>query len=880
MYGRHQYELDKNLYKREKNWNQRFVLDKIPKFDAYNDVNYLSLGLLKSKIRYEERIKKEESKSKYAGRIYSAHYIKPKSTTKFPRENTFSNNTLNVNKKQRNISTRIALDPTVNLAKANDNKTERYKTLNNFHYQGTLSTQKVAGSHIFNYIPDYKNRNLNFNIRNIICEEDPEIAEEYELVRDLWEKLGVRENYVNNFDFMLNGKSKNRDSVLEMIVEEKKQMKKFRLELMKVISEVTKRENKINDLKQFINTYEQICKIIIQKEKEKEKIENEENKEKNEKNESKVLKKSKNIGEVNKELIENDIHDCLKSLRLRTINAVNIITKFKTTYFHLFKNKINLDFIKRKYGFNDNYLNKINNDLDFLKDTIISKLYHFSERGGDPFLLCISDRCGDPADRGRYRQLPISNEILSVVKSFKFSLEQEEVFSMIKNNQNKNNNSNITYKYQNNLFNSYNNKYNNTNTINANNIAFNKYNNNNLLLNEKKLYNSSNNYFNKNNVNENLISTNFKGNVEDEKLKLKIQNEYRNVFFNTEENDDMLLNQNMNNQPIKKEEIKYELPGMTSKQLYKHLAKYTKIKRELFPPFNKDLIKEEVQKNIIQKIEDRMNKVEKDFKNKMDEKFKNEEKKIKEEEIRIKNEKEKIEKMRIEEEEERKKKEEKYFKFEEERAKRKKQDKKKKEENERFAKRENDIFIKEMQMKFMKEVDDRFKQENDRKFELKKEEINEAEVTDKKRKKAIERIRHDEFKKIKKGEVLVDLRNEDDRIKIDIDINSKNTKSNGYNDESEENSEKENNEEKESKSNNKYEKKSESDKNESSRKNNKSNNDSKSSKDKKESSEESKSKNSKKKESKGSKDDEEEEEEDDSKSKKNDDEISEDIESV
>ena len=41
MYGRHQYELDKNLYKREKNWNQRFVLDKIPKFDAYNDVNYL-----------------------------------------------------------------------------------------------------------------------------------------------------------------------------------------------------------------------------------------------------------------------------------------------------------------------------------------------------------------------------------------------------------------------------------------------------------------------------------------------------------------------------------------------------------------------------------------------------------------------------------------------------------------------------------------------------------------------------------------------------------------------------------------------------------------------------------------------------------------------
>ena len=64
MNGRQQYDIDKNLFKREKNWNQRFVLDKIPKFDAYNDVNYLSLGLLKSKKRYEERIKKRRIKIK------------------------------------------------------------------------------------------------------------------------------------------------------------------------------------------------------------------------------------------------------------------------------------------------------------------------------------------------------------------------------------------------------------------------------------------------------------------------------------------------------------------------------------------------------------------------------------------------------------------------------------------------------------------------------------------------------------------------------------------------------------------------------------------------------------------------------------------------
>ena len=766
MSGRQQLTLDKNLT-REKNWNQRFILDKIPKFDAYNDVNYLSLGLLKSKIRYEERIRKEEGKSRYAGRIYSAHYTKPKSSTKTKKDNNIYQNYLkNNNKKERYSSMRISVEPN------NTKNINKHKTINNFHYQGTLTSQNLAGSYTFNYMPDYKNKNINYNFINIISEEDPEIAEEYELVRDLWEKLGVTNNYVRHFDYMLNSKGNNRDSILELIIGEKKQMKKFRLELMKVISEVNKRENKINDLKQFIKTYEQINDLIKIKE------------------EKKDEKKAKNIGEVNKELIENDIHDCLKSLRLRTINAVNIIKKFKTSYYHLFNNKINLEFIKNKYGFNDKYLSKIKNDLDFLKNSAINTLYNFSEKGGDPFLLQISDKCGNPSDVPKYKQLPISNEILAVVKNFKFSLEQEEVFTLInnKNTPNKHNYSNIPNK---------NNK--NTEPYNKNNnIVFNQKINNYYQINDKNINN-----FIKSTVNENLISANFKGNVENEKIKLKAQNEYKNVFYNTEDNYDDFQGVIMNKE-MPKEEKKYELPGMTSKQLRRHLDKYNKIKRELYPPFNKDLIKEEVQKNIIQKIEDRMNKVEKEFRTKMDEQYKKEEQKIREEEMRIKIEKEKIEKLRIEEEEERKKKEEKYLKFEQERNKRKNKDKKKKEENERFIKRENDIFLREMQMKFMKEVDERFRKENDREIEIKREEIDEAEEMDKERKEEIERIRNEEYEEIKRGDVLVDLRNEEDRVKVGSDINSatsehkENSVANTHNKKSDkggDSNEKENNEE-------------------------------------------------------------------------------------
>ena len=43
---------------RGKKWDERFFLDKIPPYDAYKDVNYLSLGLIKSKIKYKKILEK------------------------------------------------------------------------------------------------------------------------------------------------------------------------------------------------------------------------------------------------------------------------------------------------------------------------------------------------------------------------------------------------------------------------------------------------------------------------------------------------------------------------------------------------------------------------------------------------------------------------------------------------------------------------------------------------------------------------------------------------------------------------------------------------------------------------------------------------------
>ena len=64
---------------KEKNWDQRFFLYKIPPYDAFKDSNYLSLGLMKSKIKYErylENLEKEKIK-KLRGKTpkYTEHYV-------------------------------------------------------------------------------------------------------------------------------------------------------------------------------------------------------------------------------------------------------------------------------------------------------------------------------------------------------------------------------------------------------------------------------------------------------------------------------------------------------------------------------------------------------------------------------------------------------------------------------------------------------------------------------------------------------------------------------------------------------------------------------------------------------------------------------------
>ena len=155
---------------KEKNWDQRFVLYKIPPYDAFKDANYLSLGLMKSKIKYERYLEKEKQK-KLRGKTprYTEHYVIDSQTG---------------NKTSKEKNKRIIFS----------SFNENHK--NNF--AKTYSYNKLTGN-------KKSNNNLNEKNSNLLSNEEIDLNDEFEIIKNLWNKLGVTKIYQENFINLLIG---------------------------------------------------------------------------------------------------------------------------------------------------------------------------------------------------------------------------------------------------------------------------------------------------------------------------------------------------------------------------------------------------------------------------------------------------------------------------------------------------------------------------------------------------------------------------------------------------------------------------------------------------------------------------------------------------
>ena len=392
---------------KEKMWDNRFTTLKITEYDSYKDINYLSLGLIKAKIKYEKEDNKKIKRAYSIKESFLNHNndIKPSSLNS-PRNNNkikfniFSKNKKTIDteiipnscKKQKNdyYTKNIILSP-----EKNENLTQKKQFLTPFYKVKNYSFKE--------------NRNNSNNLRNYFINEvlikiqgDEELTKLYKNVKELWNNYGVTTIYKNNFILSLNDFFISKKVIHNFLNIEKNYMIKFKNEYSLVVNKIIQRDNEINNLKNLIKEYS--------------------NKNKNSQN---------NIN------IDSDIKNSLKLIRLYTINLVSQIKKFYLINSHLIlSGKIDLNKIKiNNYNLGYNYLTKIKKDLEFLKYSSIYNLYNFKDIGNDPFLLSLSDMSVynniNKNINSKYETLPITEEVYNQIIKLLFFMNQIKINHLI-----------------------------------------------------------------------------------------------------------------------------------------------------------------------------------------------------------------------------------------------------------------------------------------------------------------------------------------------------------------------------------------------------------------------------------------------------------------
>ena len=504
-----------------------------------------------------------------------------------------SNNFLTIQNRPMSVRT-----PNVYLLSS---KNKNYNPSNELNYPNiTSNSNNISQSNI-----PFQRR------RKIIYEADNELAEEYEKLRKIWKEAGVTDVYIDNFEAVTNSKNNSKKEILQYLKNEESQMIKFKEEMMKLVSEIIKRENDINNIKELNKKYLDI---------------------KTKMNINPIEDIKMNQYKEEKKKIEEDIERCLTYLRLHGINVVASFKKFNMRYDHLLNaGKVDLDFLKNKYGFDKNYLVRLKTDLDFLIETEIAELYLFSSKGKDPFLVNLSiEHSGS-----KFKSLPISEEMMKQIKLYNHLLNEVEIFSMMKNNYSISN----TFNYSNNISNTY--KYgafiNQINKNEESNIT------NNIL---NSTPNTSKKY-------ESKIMLNNMNNI---KYKQKLQNKKKD-FYGDNKPIKLIQNNNISMSNTKEyENLKKNLTGPYFSQVENEKEKENLNNNALKMPkirsISNSMVEEEnseiVEDDIIKEVETRVNKevinklyeVENRVKMQVEEKLRRDQERIEEEEKRLKKEKE------------------------------------------------------------------------------------------------------------------------------------------------------------------------------------------------------------------------------------------------
>ena len=385
-----------NFRRLENKWNERFFIEKIPNYDSFRDKNFLNLNLIKEKLRKEEMQLKGFRKKIKKSKTNSSHITlesRPIKTLNMP---LLISNTKNEKIDLFSLKFNNNIPLTIN-GNNNNIRTE-------YNQQNILNR-------MYTNLYDLKTNKTEQKTR--ILRMNNSFQEEMNELKDLWKSLGVTTEYQINF-WKLLSKYTNKEIIDRYISYEKKDLIQLKTEIEKLKKEIQKRENDLDKLRKIDIVY-----------KENENMYNYyKNNESNEENEEKL-----NKYKDNKIIIENDIENLLKSLRLHTINTVCLFSKFRNQYNYYFTSgKIDINQMSNENKFDYTYLAKVKSDTNFLIDTSLVSLYNFSNFENDPFFLTLLKTT---EGKDEYKYLTATEDTLNTINQCMYIIDQEEMIYKI-----------------------------------------------------------------------------------------------------------------------------------------------------------------------------------------------------------------------------------------------------------------------------------------------------------------------------------------------------------------------------------------------------------------------------------------------------------------
>ena len=347
---------------REKNWDDRFIYNKIPQYNSFKDKNVL-INLRKKchSSRKKIGITRGNPSNIIESSLYLYRPLSNKTTIGYPFING-KNSMKTISAKERHFI-------------YNSNKK------NDFNYKKFLlfGDNKILDNYkkyeILNNKDGFNNINI-INLNNII---------------KLWNELSINNTYRNLFCVIYK----------ELDDEDKEEL------YQRETNELLSIKNDIKDLKDNIelrlNTIKEISDL-------------------NTKLNTEIINKDNKSNEI----IINEISDKIGTLRQHTVNVCHSMKKLKYELNGLNNlDKYNINAIAEKFNFDKNYLIKMKGELNFLKEGF-AKYYFNINNDHTPFLLRASEKSKISNDKDPfYHLIPLKPELKNEILECTYYIYQE-----------------------------------------------------------------------------------------------------------------------------------------------------------------------------------------------------------------------------------------------------------------------------------------------------------------------------------------------------------------------------------------------------------------------------------------------------------------------